>query len=145
MNILVPYTEEELLNVLVKEVGFDYAQVIVKWNNFTTIVALKKKKKQKKKLKIKSESNSHYLETLYYDCTSYNNSAMYMNLYINEKDATKKKAAIQFLNNYREQFFQKNLKRAANNYESMAEQLYNLSTSTELFGHINETESFHVL
>jgi tRNA (cmo5U34)-methyltransferase len=30
MNILVPYTEEELLNVLVKEIGFDHAQVIVK-------------------------------------------------------------------------------------------------------------------
>ena len=144
MNILVPYTEEELLNVLVKEIGFDHAQVIVKWNNFTTIVALKKKKKlKKKKQKVQADNNSHYLNSLFHENVNYNNSTMYMNLYINEKDATKKKAAIQFLNNYREQFFHNNLKRAANNYESIAEQLYNLSTSTKLFNHnCGETNRF---
>lgn len=146
MNILVPYTEEELLNVLVKDIGFDHAQVIVKWNNFTTIVALKKKKKlkkQKQKQKIQPDNNSHYLQSLFYDSVTYNNSTMYMNLYINEKDAAKKKAAIQFLNNYREQFFHNNLKRAANNYESLAYQLYNLSTTTKVFNQsCGETKRF---
>ena len=130
MNVLVPYTEEELIHILIHEIGFDHAQVLVKWNNFTTIVALKTRKKQQPPKTNPSNTNIQTcLESLFYDSATYNNT-MYMNMFINEKDTAKKKAAVQCLLNYREEFFQKNLKRAANNYETAAHLLHDLSKTS---------------
>ena len=124
MNVLVPYTEEELMGML-REVGFTYAQVIVKWNNFTTIVAIKMKPFKKNRTAFKTQkssnpsSDSENLESLF------NAQPLYLNLIADENDA-KKKATIQQLLVYREDFFQRNLKRAASNYESAAKLLNEL-------------------
>jgi len=62
MNVLVPFTERELRNVL-SSAGFDSVEVIAKWNNFVTFVARKHSTPAKRKQK--SRAVTPHLDALF--------------------------------------------------------------------------------
>ena len=72
MNVLIPFTEEEIRNNL-QLAGFSSVEVIAKWNNFTTFIARKKPpahsnttsaKKKKKSQPPKAKLSTPYLDAL---------------------------------------------------------------------------------
>jgi len=74
MNVLIPFTEEEIRNNL-HSAGFSSVEIVAKWNNFTTFIARKKppvngqivnmSSKQKKKLKHpKMKASTPHLDAL---------------------------------------------------------------------------------
>jgi len=76
MNVLVPYTEQEMRSVL-NSAGFQFIEIIAKWNNFTTFVARKdmsgpnkQKKKTAPKLK-KEQVSTPNLEKLFHPYPTY--------------------------------------------------------------------------
>jgi len=88
MNVLIPFTEEEIRNALYAA-GFASVEVIAKWNNFTTFIARKalvgnslyskskanpstKQKRQKKNLAPpKTKISTPHLDSLFDSCPDY--------------------------------------------------------------------------
>jgi tRNA (mo5U34)-methyltransferase len=132
MNVLVPHTEEELMQML-EDAGFHHAQVVVKWNNFTTIVAIKKGPRRKESVAScddrsiashtkKATAASVASTKASTECPNFEhmealfelNQPTYLNL-IQAPTEEKKQQAIQELLKYRDVCFRKNLKRASKN------------------------------
>ena len=77
MNVLIPFTEEEIRNNL-HAAGFSSVEVIAKWNNFTTFIAKKKPpvklqntSSRKKATKPKTKISTPYLDALFDPCPVY--------------------------------------------------------------------------
>ena len=143
MNVLVPYTEEELRELL-KEAGFHHAQVVVKWNNFSTVVALKRPSRKdscgdsivSSASKVASPPpppNMKYMEALFEA-----RPPMYLNL-IQAASEEKRQQSIHDLLVYRENFFRKDLKRASKNLGEVAKSLSELPVIKSVFSIQNDS------
>jgi tRNA (cmo5U34)-methyltransferase len=52
VNVLIPLSEEEIIKML-NDAGFDHIEIIIKWNNFTTFIAIKSEENHEHLLKKK--------------------------------------------------------------------------------------------
>eukprot|EP00122_Pirum_gemmata_P013576 Pgem_evm1s12644 len=75
MNVLVPFTEDEMKSAL-HSVGFEHVEILAKWNNFTTFVA------RKSGMKLTIGKNNQEVKTPYID-SMFEYNPIYLNEFLN--------------------------------------------------------------